>query len=281
MPLHYTLAEVILEFQILQRVILQVLEAEAPISIEARNIILAKLGAALSGAATRFADLHKQIQEQFALTLVHDLRNPINVVKMSTYCIKQRPTAVNQVLDLAGKIDKNMDRFESMLKELLDVSRLKAGMGLAFDLAEFSLDELAQEVVVEMNEIHGGRLIVNAAGDTSGNWNRAGLRRLVENLIINALKYGSENAPVTVTVCQNTTHAILTVHNDGNPIPAAEQPELFEMFSRASSAASKTGWGLGLALVSEMVRAHQGSVRVESTSEMGTDFIVELPKKQN
>lgn len=280
-PLHYTLAEVILEFQILQRIILQVLEEEAPIPIADRNTILCKVGEALSGAATHFADLHKQIQEQFALTLVHDLRNPINVVKMSAYCIKQQPSALKKVLYCVATIDKNMDRFESMLKELLDVSRLKAGMGLAFELAEFRLDELAQEVVLEMKETHGERFILHTTEPTSGSWNRAGIRRLLENLILNALKYGSEDTPVTVTVWQNATRAILTVQNEGNPIPIAEQPQLFEMFSRATSATGKTGWGLGLALVSEMVRAHQGSVRIESSLEWGTNFIVELPKKQN
>ena len=114
---------------------------------------------------------------------------------------------------------------------------------------------------------------------TTGAWNRAGLRRVLENLVVNALKYGSLNAPVRVTLTQDAVQAELTVHNDGNPIPIEIQPTLFEKFLRASSATSNTGWGLGLALVSGMVAAHHGTVRIQSSEANGTDFIVVLPKK--
>ena len=177
------------------------------------------------------------------------------------------------------RLARILERLESMLRELLDVSRIRSGIGLAFELEAVRLDVLAREVVQEMKGMHGERLGLHVEVPTIGAWNRAGLRRVLENLIVNALKYGSQDKPVSITVTQNTSHATLTVHNDGNPIPAEDQPLLFEKFLRASTAKSTTGWGLGLALVCGMVKAHHGSVRLESSQARGTDFIVELPKK--
>jgi signal transduction histidine kinase len=242
-------------------------------------MIACTIDTALSAAATQFAVVHQEIQEQYALTLVHDLRGPINYVKLSAYLIKQDTTASKESLHVAGKIDKHMDYLETMLKDLLDVSRVRAGLGLRFEFEAFRLDELAKELVEDMKEIHGERFELNVKEPVAGTWNRDGIRRVVENLIINALKYGGAATPVRLTVAQNATHAMLTVHNEGNPISIEERPRLFEKFQRATTAMNQTGWGLGLALVSGMVRAHRGIVRVESSPETGTDFIVELPKK--
>src|SRR6185295_3643691 len=93
------------------------------------------------------------------------------------------------------------------------------------------------------------------------------------------LKYGSQTAPVTITAVQTDTTAHLIVHNEGNPIPPHEQAVIFNKFQRTAPLKTATGWGLGLAFVKGMAEAHYGSVRVESSAEKGTDFIVELPKK--
>ena len=151
-------------------------------------------------------------------------------------------------------------------------------IGLAFKIEEFGLDVLAKEVVQEMTAIYGEKFGLDADDPTNGTWNRAGLRRVFENLMVNALKYGSANTIVIVTVSQSASHAILTVHNEGNPIPVKDRPTLFDKFQRTSTATSQTGWGLGLALVKAMVTAHHGNVRIESSQESGTDFIVEIPK---
>ena len=279
--LGYTLATIVLELQIMREVILHILEEDVPIPVADRIIILKIFDQTLSDVAVRFADTQKEIQEHFALTLVHDLRTPVSVAKMCAHIIQRDRTASENSLRAVEKIDKSMDRIESMLKELLDVSRIRAGMGLAFEFEEFRLDVLAKEVVLDFKETYGERFELHADEPTTGTWNRAGLRRVIENLLVNAFKYGGPNTRIRVTIIQNTTHAILTVHNDGNPIPIEDQPKLFEKFLRVSMATSKTGWGLGLTLVGGMVTSHHGTVRVESSEAKGTDFIVELPKKNN
>ena len=107
-PLHYTLAEVILEFQILQRVILEILEEHSSIPTSDRKTIISVINQALTAAATQFAEIQRQTQEQFALTLVHDLRSPIHAATMGVYIIKQDTTASMESLHVADKIGKNL-----------------------------------------------------------------------------------------------------------------------------------------------------------------------------
>ncbi len=279
-PLSYTLAEIVREFQIMRDVALKVLESDGPLPITDRNLILDIFDQTVSDVAVRFADVQNEIQEHFSLTLVHDLRAPISVARMWVYAIQRDPSVSASALKAAGKIDTTMERLDSMLKELLDVSRIRAGMGIDFEFEEMRLDELIKDVVREMKETYGSRFELNADEPTSGAWNRPGLRRVLENLIINALKYGNQDSPVLVTLTQDAIQAGFTIHNEGNPIPIEIQPTLFERFLRASNATSNSGWGLGLALVSGMVAAHHGTVRIESSEAKGTDFIVVLPKKQ-
>ncbi len=123
-PLHNTLAEVMREFYILHGVVLSVLEEQASVPIHDRKIIQESVYQALSAAVTQFAELHKQIQEQFVMTLVHDLRNPMNVVKMSAQIIKKSSTDSPQTLHMAAMIDKNMGILDSMLSELVNNLRV-------------------------------------------------------------------------------------------------------------------------------------------------------------
>jgi signal transduction histidine kinase len=97
----------------------------------------------------------------------------------------------------------------------------------------------------------------------------------VENLIGNALEYGSPGAPITISLKREAASVEVAVHNRGVPIPSQEIPLLFQNFRRAKSA--HEGWGLGLTSVKGVVDAHQGKIRVESAEGKGTSFILEIP----
>ncbi|HYG78152.1 MAG TPA: HAMP domain-containing sensor histidine kinase [Planctomycetota bacterium] len=274
----YTLADMISEMHILREVVFDVVEEEAPLSAEEKDIIFGAMEAAVMNAASEFASTQQDHLEKFAMTLMHDLRNPIAVAKLNAQMIKRTPQDVEHVVRAAEKIDEKMNRLEKMIRELLDVSRFRAGHGILLDSEIMRLDLLAGEVMVEMAETHGDVFDVEATQPVTGHWNREGLRRVIENLAINGLKYGRQGGRVRVTVSQRKDDsATLTVHNDGNPIPPVEQQELFRRYRRSANAISGTGWGLGLALVSAMVEAHRGTIRVESSDAQGTDFIVVLP----
>jgi signal transduction histidine kinase len=102
---------------------------------------------------------------------------------------------------------------------------------------------------------------------------------VIENLAENAVKYGYPDTPVKIEIVQNETLTRISVHNEGRKIEKEKRDYLFELFQRgeASETKSKWGWGVGLTLVRGITEAHGGKVRVESTEEKGTTFIVELP----
>jgi signal transduction histidine kinase len=105
------------------------------------------------------------------------------------------------------------------------------------------------------------------------------LRRVIENLCTNAVKYGLADTPITITLKAEAERVQLSVHNYGPVIPKEQQSRLFEAFQRAPSAeqSGKRGWGLGLTLVRGITEAHGGSVEVASSEKEGTTFTVSLP----
>jgi signal transduction histidine kinase len=103
------------------------------------------------------------------------------------------------------------------------------------------------------------------------------MRRVIENLVTNALKYGAADQPITISLDKTPDGVRLTVHNEGNPIPSERQAELFTLFRRLEPMKNE-GWGLGLVLVKGIIEAHGGKVYIESSKERGTSFVLELPQ---
>ena len=127
----------------------------------------------------------------------------------------------------------------------------------------------------------GDRFMLKADRDKiDGFWNEDAIRRMIENLVNNAIKYGLAHELIIVTIEQSENNVKLTVHNTGNPIPLSEQKNLFRTFHRTSSAnnGDKKGWGLGLTLVRGVAEAHGGYVEVLSNPKDGTSFIVTMPR---
>jgi signal transduction histidine kinase len=109
-----------------------------------------------------------------------------------------------------------------------------------------------------------------------GRWDRLRIEQVVENLLSNALKYGGAQ-PISVIVERNGEEARLTVRDRGIGIDAADQQRIFDRFERAVASQRAGGFGLGLWITKQIVDAHGGSIRVESTPGSGSAFLVELP----
>ncbi|UBF29794.1 HAMP domain-containing histidine kinase (plasmid) [Kovacikia minuta CCNUW1] len=211
------------------------------------------------------------------VTLTHDLRGPVNVMKLGTQLILRRLERGDAHLDVVVRMVGAIDRMDSMIQNLLDASRLRAGQSLKFEFEDCYLDQLLQEVVEDLNFTHGERFIVVADAAIKGNCSRKQMRRVIENLATNAVKYGAPDTPITLTLQQTKTHISLTIHNEGTPIASEAQSILFQQFRRTISAEEQTGWGLGLFLTKSIVEAHRGTIEVESAAGEGTSFIVKLP----
>ena len=105
-----------------------------------------------------------------------------------------------------------------------------------------------------------------------------GVRRALENLAKNAVTYGDPEKTIEITVREIADSVVVTVHNEGSPIPHSEQEILFQQFRRPRPVGTKSGWGLGLIVVKGVTDAHHGSIQLKSEEGLGTTFSIELPK---
>ncbi|MEG3919231.1 HAMP domain-containing sensor histidine kinase [Microcoleus sp. T3_A4] len=274
----YSMTHVIFEYHLLRQVIFQVLEEEAPLGVQDRDIIIGSIEQAVNDAATQFSETLRDIQELFMVTLTHDLRNPINVVKMGTQLTLRRLERGDTHTDVAARMLNAINRLDSMIQNLLDASRLRAGQSLKMEFEECNFEMLVQEVVEDLSFAYGERFVIVSESEIRAYCSRKEIRRVIENLAINAVKYGAPSTPITLTIQQTETQISLTIHNEGNPIALDAQSILFQQFRRTISAEEQTGWGLGLFLAKNITEAHQGTLAVESAEGKGTSFIINLPK---
>jgi signal transduction histidine kinase len=275
----YILTEVIFEYHILREVISEFLEVDGLLPGPQRDIIFDSIEQAVNDAAVEFSEVHADIQEKFINTLTHDLKNPLSAASANAELILRRSETLEPNRLSARRIIGSLNRLRNMIHDLLDASRVRAGELLHLEFVRDDLESMVREVIEEMSTIHGDRFLLESKGPIEGNWDIDALRRSLENLIGNAIKYGSADTPITISLRGGKTSAELTVHNEGTPISASDAPLLFQQYRRARRAqeGTQTGWGLGLTLVKGVVDAHKGTVRVESEQGKGTKFILEIP----
>lgn len=274
---NYTLEQLIREYHILRQVIEEVFEEEEILTSQEREIIVGSIEQAVNDAAVEFSHTLKDIQEQMSYTLAHDLRTPITSAKMNAQLSLRKIDDKDFCAQSLQKIANSMDRLDKMIGDLLDAGLINSGKGLQLDFKNCDLNIIIRNVVGDF--FSDNQLIVKSE-TCMGHWNHDGLRRTIENLMNNAVKYGEENAPITITLTQDSSQATVEVHNEGLPIPADDRANLFDKFQRAPNAQGKVGWGLGLTVVKGMIEAHHGTVQVRSESGKGTSFLISIPKKQ-
>lgn len=231
--------------------------------------------------AVQNLERERDLREQFVATLSHDLRNPLTSAKMASQLMMRRADDAPQVRRLALRISESLDRADHMIRDLLDANRIKAGEPLGLTVVPAELVAIATAAIEDLVTIHGDRFVLRAPPAIEGIWAPDAVRRILENLASNAIKYGAPSRPVTVTLTADELNAEIAVHNEGPPIPEADLRILFQPFRRTGTAARAglPGWGLGLTLVRGLTEAHGGEVSVESSEEVGTIFRARLPRQ--
>lgn len=221
----------------------------------------------------------RQSRETLINGLVHDFRNALNAVGMMAETIRSTSMECG-TREVARKIGKNIDRSVGMVENLLDSSRIKAGEQLQLTVEKINLKQLLEDVHGDLKAFHGDRVVLNARSEAIGHWDKGALRRVVENLVSNAVKYGSSEEPITIELDDDGDLTYIKVHNFGGELEKRDVDVLFEEFNRgdSSSFARRKGWGVGLTVVKGLVEAHGGAVTVESHEGAGTTFTVKLTR---
>jgi signal transduction histidine kinase len=221
----------------------------------------------------------RDLRERFVATLTHDLRTPLTAAKMSTQLLARKSDDPAVIQMISGRIADNINRADQMIRDLLDANRLRAGEKLPIQINACDLNQIASEVLEELSTLHGDRFVLHASSHIEGYWSGSGMRRILENLCNNAIKYGAPYRPIMITLKSMDQNVEISVHNEGSPISPEDQNTLFQPYRRTESAqiGKQRGWGLGLTLVRGIAEAHGGWVKVESSVSEGTTFSVQLP----
>lgn len=228
--------------------------------------------------ALRVMDLEQVAREQSMAALVHDLRTPLSLALMSTQAIAREPHNLEKIAVMSARVEKGLHRADQMLQQLLDVRRQSSAEHKP-ELAECELRELLTRCIEELAQLHGVSIALQAPERIHGVWDCEGIRRIIENLVGNAVKYGEPHKPVTVSLSRHEQLVRLIVHNWGPPLMATELGSIFQPYHRSNTAeqGGQKGWGIGLMLVRSMAEAHGGHVHATSSTSRGTTFTVELP----
>jgi two-component system sensor histidine kinase/response regulator len=230
-------------------------------------------GQRLEKQRSREVDRTKDI---FLGAVGHDLRNPLNSIVMASKLLALHECSNDTHRKHALRIERATSRMNHMIEDILDLTRGRFGERLPLALRRVDLGDLCRSVVGELRVSHPERQIdLDVSGNVVGDWDPSRLGRVVSNLVGNALRY-SAGGTVRVKVSDQGDEVALSVQNRGEPIPEEALARLFEPFRRGG--ASREGMGLGLYIVSEVVRAHGGTVGVTSTAADGTTFTVGLPR---
>ncbi len=272
----YTIDQVISEYHILRQVICDVMEEEAPLSEIEREVIVCAVEQAVNVTATQFSKDHHEIQQRYTNALAHDLRGPITIAKMNAEIVLKQITE-EIPKSLIKKIISAMERLDFIIHDLLDASKLREGEKLNLVLSDFDLNNTINQVAAEMNPIFDNRIKLKSVGQVNGHWDTNALRRVIDNLVTNALKFSPPKTPVTIELNKENQNVELSIHNLGKGLSADEKASLFQPFKRVKNAEGKEGWGLGLSVVRGITDAHEGTIEVDSSEQDGTSFKVILP----
>lgn len=223
----------------------------------------------------------RELRELFISALSHDLRTPLAVIKLSAEILIRRSKSIEEARTIAARMIESVNNTDKMIKDLLDVDRIREGKWLDISPHKSCLKNIVSDSVFCLEKIYPERIdFISKEIVLEGHWDGGALHRIVENLVSNAIKYGKNESKVTINLEKKEDNFIhLSIHNWGNPIPTEDQEIIFTKYLRAGNAveSGKNGWGIGLALVKGLVQAHGGNITVKSSDEVGTTFTLELP----
>lgn len=244
--------------------------------IEENNVKeLNQLGISYNNMLERLSDAF-EIQRQFTANAAHELRTPLALmqVQLDLYNSATHPGNDADTLQTIKMVTEQNDKLNRMVKTLLDMSELQS---VGRD-DKIILDAIVEEVLADLEPLAVEKNIklIGKCEDATMIGSDILIYRLVYNLVENAIKYNHPLGQVTVTAYQRNKHVYLSVEDTGSGIPKELRERVFEPFFRVDKSRSRElgGVGLGLALVREIVRVHDGSICIKSGKTGGTIFEV-------
>lgn len=279
----YGLREVVAEYRLLRRVVLDVYAAEAgDMSAESRTRLPPlitfneNIDHAITDALDHYTMQRDRTREYFVGMLSHDLRDPLNAISIGAEVLARRDNLADADRQMIDRLLASARRMNRLIADMLDVTRSRLGGGLPVCPTRTDLGAVARDTVDELAGAQADRdircVMPDADADLVGHWDPMRLAQAVSNLVANALRHGTD--PIRVTPVDEGACVALEVVNRGE-IPAELRPHVFEPFQTRDASA---GTGLGLYIVSEIARGHGGELELVADTPGETRFRLRLPR---
>jgi two-component system sensor histidine kinase MtrB len=249
---------------------------------------LARLGTSMNYMAS---ELEKQIntleelsavQQRFVSDVSHELRTPLTTVRMAAEVLYEARDDFDPVAARSAELLQNeLDRFDALLSDLLEISRFDAGVA-QLSVEEVDLRDLVYRVVEaneRLAETYQTEIAVHESGEAKAEVDTRRIERILRNLLVNAIEH-SEGHPIDILIESDDAAVAVAVRDHGVGFEASQARQVFHRFWRGDAARARTvgGTGLGLAIAMEDANLHGGWLTAWGRPAMGAQFRLTLPK---
>ena len=280
---NYTVDQIIQEYMIFNNVIIRVLHRNNITEESLFHLIKCSIDKAMLNSVSSFTESIQEMQNKLIGTLAHDIRNPLAAARMAIEMLNYE--AGEERLKKVKRMSYNsVNKAIDLIEGLLDSITVKAGEGIMLSFSEMDLNEDIQTIYEEACDVFSEEIILEKKDEPiEGVFDATAVRRLLENLVTNAVKYGQSNKPIIIKIENEADWLNLSVHNFGEPIPIEKQEGIFTFLNHGKQAREKKlkSYGIGLTLVKMVAEAHGGTVLLRSEEDFGTEFQIRLHKFSN
>jgi len=290
----YSIEDVMLEHDLLHQVLSEELQKDGPLgpreNVSLTHFIFRGMRAAVVEFHQQFTQQdqalkvsverltqERDLREQCVATLTHDLRQPLCAALITAQMLLRNPTVEGRD-KLVSRILSNLHRIERMITDLLDATQIRVGQTLPLTIQETNLGTVCKNLIEELAPTASPRVKCVCKEFIIGYWDETNLRRVIENMLANAVKYGWQHTDITISIIKENDRVRIAVHNFGEQLNQSDLAQIFNPYFRTHEAKreGKKGWGLGLTLVRGIAEAHGGYAEVASRNE-GITFSIVLP----
>lgn len=282
----FTPVQMVSEFRALRASILRLWsEAQSDFSREALDEVTRFnecIDQLLVESMTKYTQDVDRVKDLFLGVLGHDLRNPVAAIMMWASAMRAGEGSEWKHSRTVAGIQSSCARMDHLIGDLLDFTRTRLGSGIPITRSKVDLEVACRQIIDEIAASHPGRVVTfETTGALRGGWDGARIAQAVCNLLVNAFQHGSRSGPIHVALRGEPDQVVLSVHNEGEPIPKRHLHDIFDPFRQVDpghAVSSQSSVGLGLYIVQAIVTAHDGEIDVESGAN-GTTFTVRLPRE--
>jgi signal transduction histidine kinase/CheY-like chemotaxis protein len=246
------------------------------------DVVLARELAIRLAMAIENADLYRKaqdairIRDEFLSIASHELRTPLTPLKLHLGVMRKRlPLDAGALRDKLAFVDRQVDRMNGLIEQLLDVSKITGGR-LELEPEWLDLHEIAERIVERFATNEHGSALRLQGEELRAYLDPLRVEQLITNLVTNAIKYGG-GKPIDIEIGAEENEVRIVVRDRGIGIAPSKQASIFGRFERAVSAREYGGFGLGLWIAQRVVEASGGRIAVKSALGEGAEFVVVLP----